>query len=117
MEIKLLMKYLVLFLFPILLCADWRHDRKIIGEDRLYRGHSMLPLLAPNDLYVVLNTPYERLEKGMIVKRKHYESIYVHKLGINVLGEWETYGINNKYIDPQRMKPHHYLGQVIVISK
>ena len=79
----------------------------------LTRGYSMYPLLIPGEPYRVVDTHYEDLTPGMIVKRYHRGYIFVHKLGNKTMWDkWTTYGINNDGIDPELMTVEDFIGEV-----
>lgn len=110
------------FLLIVLLFSGCTHTVVSDGQPKqagqsflLATGTSMYPILVVGDEYTVNGTHWDELEPGMIVKRWHVGRVLVHKLGNETLrGRYDTYGINNGYIDPIPMSKDDFIGEVIL---
>lgn len=76
-------------------------------------GDSMAPLLGDNTLIVTHPIKWEDLKPGMIVVYRDSRGKNItHKLSHQEKLHWVAVGINNEYVDEERVTPHNLVGVV-----
>lgn len=76
-------------------------------------GESMAPVYGEGTVLVLTQIPFERLRAGMNVAYLNQDGRrVVHRLREETFGGWQLQGLNNGFVDREKVTPKNFLGVV-----